>query len=230
MCGRFVLTAQPEVIQQHFNLDAPPTTMQARYNIAPTQPVAVITNQEATALTYHRWGLIPSWAKDSSIGSRMINARAETLQEKPSFKHAFKRRRCLIPATGFYEWTGEGKAKRPMFIHLQDHTVFAFAGLWETWHSPEGEEIRTCTIITTEPNETIKPLHHRMAVILHPADYATWLQPNELESDTLMPLLRPYESDAMTVYEVSKLVNSPANDSPDCIVPVTPPPQQTALF
>lgn len=228
MCGRFVLAADGTAIQQQFNLTETPT-IEARYNIAPTQPVAVITNAEPTALTYHRWGLIPSWAKDPSIGSRMINARAETAHEKPSFRSAFKRRRCLIPASGFYEWTKRDSGKVPMYIHLDDHAPFAFAGLWEVWHSPDGGEIHSCTILTTEPNDLIKPLHNRMAVILDEADYDMWLSPDELPADALKPMLRPYRADAMRAYEVSTLVNKPANDSPQCIVPMTPPEQPSLL-
>lgn len=228
MCGRFVLAADGNAIQQQFNLTETPT-IEARYNIAPTQPVAVITNAEPTALTYHRWGLIPSWAKDPSIGSRMINARAETAHEKPSFRSAFKRRRCLIPASGFYEWTKRDSGKVPMYIHLDDHAPFAFAGLWEVWHSPDGGEIHSCTILTTEPNDLIKPLHNRMAVILDEADYDMWLSPDELPADALKPMLRPYRADAMRAYEVSTLVNKPANDSPQCIVPMTPPEQPSLL-
>ncbi len=230
MCGRYVLTANPQVIQQAFDLDVVPDQMQARYNIAPSQPVAVIANDDPKALTFFRWGLIPSWAKDPSIGNRMINARSETLAEKPSFRAAYKRRRCLIPANGFYEWTKRGKSKVPMFVHLKDQELFAFAGLWESWHDPDGGEIRTCTIITTEPNEVVKPLHHRMAVILHESDYDMWLSPDELGDEALKPLLRPFEADRMDVYEVSTLVNNVANDSAACIEPVDSPPQQPTLL
>ena len=144
------------------------TAYTARYNIAPTQPVAVITNQNSKALDFFTWGLIPSWSKDTSIGSKLINARSETAHEKPSFRAAFKRRRCLIPADGFYEWTKRDNKKIPMYVHLKDRKPFAFAGLWEIWQSKEGDEIRSCTILTTEPNDLIKPLHHRMAVISYP--------------------------------------------------------------
>lgn len=223
MCGRFVLTANPEAIQQAFNLDSTPTPFVPRFNIAPTQPVAVITNEDPNALTYHRWGLIPSWAKDIKIGSSLINARAEGIEEKPSFRAAFKRRRCLIPADGFYEWSQQsGKQKTPMFVHLKNREVFAFAGLWETWRSPEGDEIRTCTIITTEPNALIKPLHHRMAVILDKADYTVWLSDDDVPSPVLKSLLRPYAEEQMAVYEVSRMVNSPSNDGPELIEPMRP--------
>lgn len=230
MCGRFVLATDSIAIQQKFDLKTVPDNIQARYNIAPSQPVSVISNDNPSALSFYRWGLIPSWAKDISIGNKMINARGETLREKPSFRAAYKRRRCLIPANGFYEWAKDGKTKTPMYVHLKDHALFAFAGLWEIWHSPEGDEIRSCTIITTQPNALVAPLHHRMAVILHEEDYDTWLSPDEMPADKLQPLLRPYESDKMAVYEVSTLVNKPANDSPECILPASPPPAQQTLL
>lgn len=224
MCGRFVLTADGIAIQQHFDLTSVPEGLvTARYNIAPTQPVAVITNEDPTTLTAHRWGLVPSWSKDPAMGSRLINARAETIHEKPSFRSAFKRRRCLVPANGFYEWKRDGKAKRPYYIHLKDQALFAFAGLWEVWHSPEGDELRTCTIITTEPNDVVSPLHTRMAVILRPDDYDQWLSPDELPPQALLPLLQPYDADQMDAYEVSTRVNSPANDNPTLIEPLDPP-------
>lgn len=201
--------------------------MQPRYNIAPSQPIAVITNQNPNQLAYVKWGLVPSWSKDPAIGNKMINARSETAAEKPSFRSAFKRRRCLIPADGFFEWTKQDKKKVPMYIHLENNAVFAFAGLWETWQSPDGSELQTCTILTTEPNELIKPLHHRMAVILEPDTYDTWLSPDELPADALMPLMTAYPPETMRVYEVSTQVNSPANDNPSIIEPFDAPRQQT---
>ena len=230
MCGRFVLTADGKAIQQQFNLESVPTNQVPRYNIAPSQPVLAIANDDPDHATFFQWGLIPSWAKDPKIGYKMINARGETAHEKPAFRSAFKRRRCLIPANGFYEWTKRGKSKAPMFVHLTDQSLFAFAGLWETWHSAEGDEIRTCTILTTEPNDLVSPLHNRMAVILHEDDYDTWLSPDELGPEVLMPLIRPYEADRMDVYEVSQLVNSPVNDLPECIVPLSAPPQQQTMM
>lgn len=227
MCGRFALDATPQQIQQEFNLSALPV-VQARYNIAPSQPVALIANDEPGTLTHHRWGLIPPWAKDPIIGNQMINARAETAHEKPSFKNALRRRRCLIPATGFYEWPRKGKP--PVYIHLPDKPLFAFAGLWERWNSPQGDEIRTCTILTTEPNDAIRPFHHRMALILPPEHYALWLSADELTPDQLMPLMTPHVHQyAMAAYEVSTRVNSPANDSPECIQPLQPPGQPSLL-
>ncbi len=220
MCGRFTLTANPTVIQDVFGLMTVPEGLEPRYNVAPTQPVAVITNEDAAALTFHRWGLVPSWAKDITIGNKLINARAETAHEKPSFRSAFKRRRCLIPTSGFYEWKKTGGAKAPHFIHLQDQPAFAFAGLWEVWHSPEGDQLRTCTILTTSANELMAPLHDRMPVILDPSDYALWLSSGELEVEELLPLMRSYDTGRMAHYEVSQMVNRPIMDSPELIEPV----------
>ncbi|MEQ8677619.1 MAG: SOS response-associated peptidase [Aggregatilineales bacterium] len=228
MCGRFVLNADGKAIQQHFDLPETPM-VQARYNIAPTQPVAVISNEDPMNLTHYRWGLIPSWAKDPSIASKMINARSETAFEKPSFKNAFKRRRCLIPSTGFYEWSKKGDSKVPYFVHMKGQELFAFAGLWESWTSKEGDEVRTCTILTSEPNELLRNYHHRMAVILDPSDYDLWLSKDELPTDVLMPLMRPFDETKMGVYEVSKLVNSVANDMPELIEPFSPPQQQLLI-
>ncbi len=229
MCGRFSLTTDLNKLQQSFNLDEVPPVFAPRYNIAPSQPVAVIANDNPKKLTFFKWGLVPSWAKDPRIGSKMINARAETLEEKPSFRTAFKRRRCLIPADGFFEWAKRNGDKVPVYIRMKDHRPFAFAGLWETWFGPEGEEIRTCTIITTTPNEVLRQFHHRMAVILSPQDYETWLSPDELPAEALKPLLQPYQGDDMEAYEVSRLVNSPANDTPECIQPYEPPEQRSLL-
>jgi putative SOS response-associated peptidase YedK len=220
MCGRFVLTANPEAVQQAFDLTSIPAEMTSRYNIAPTQPVAVITNDDPKILTFHRWGLIPSWAKDMKIGNQMINARSESVHEKPAFRSAFKRRRCLIPADGFYEWRKEGSDKIPMFIHLKDRPIFAMAGLWEIWHSGDGDEIRTCTILTTEANSFMETIHNRMPVILHKEDYDFWLSPNEEAVPALQALLKPFDPDAMTAYPVSKMVNRPNNDVPELIKPV----------
>ncbi len=220
MCGRYVLVADPNIIQQSFNLDTI-IEFAPRYNIAPTQYVPVITNERPKALDLYRWGLIPSWAKDESIGNKMINARADGVAEKPSYRSAFKRRRCLVPATGFYEWQkGDGKTKTPMFIHPTDQDVFAFAGLWEVWHSSDGSELRTFTIITTDANDFMRPIHDRMPVILHKADYDLWLEPGEVPAAKLQPLLRGYESSKMTAYEVSRAVNTPMIDEPQLIEPV----------
>ena len=167
-----------------------------------------------------RWGLVPSWAKDPKIGNRMINARSETVTEKPSFRTSFKRRRCLIPADGFYEWKREGKAKKPMLITANPGGLFAFAGLWETWKQPDGSWLLTCAIITTSANEFMKSIHDRMPVILPREAEASWLDPEEQDTAMLSELLLPYDSDRMEGYEVSTLVNSPRNNFPEVIEPV----------
>ncbi len=191
------------------------------YNIAPSQPVAVVANDGKNTLDYYLWGLIPSWAKDPSIGSRMINARSETLSEKPSYRNAFRRRRCLVLADGFYEWKASPakKSKIPMYIQLKDGKPFALAGLWEDWQGPEGSRILSCTIITTQPNSFMKDIHDRMPVILPESAYAAWLDPVEANPALLQPLLQPYPADAMRAYEVSTLVNSPGNELAACILP-----------
>jgi putative SOS response-associated peptidase YedK len=231
MCGRYTLTAEPAAIQQAFDLTTLPSELAPRYNIAPTQPVPIITSDNPHALTIVQWGLVPSWSKDPSVASKLINARAETLDEKPSFKQAFKRRRCLIPADGFFEWRSDNGKKRPQFIYVGEREVFAFAGLWDTWHSPDGSVLQSCTIITTEPNDLIRTLHHRMAVILNQADYRTWLAP-DAEGVALKALLQPYPAERLQLYEVAPLVNNANIDTPDIIIPHTPPapPQQKTLF
>lgn len=228
MCGRFTLTTSPDELQAAFDwLKMPPEMSDPdvggpRYNIAPTQPVAVVPNDGFNRLDYFTWGLIPSWAKDPGIGSRMINARAETLAEKPSFRNAFKRRRCLILADGFYEWQviPGHKSKQPMYITLEDHRPFAFGGLWEIWKSPDGSEIYSCTIITTEPNPLMATIHNRMPLILPPETYTQWLNPNEQRPEALQSLLQPYPASQMAAYPVSSLVNSPANDTPELVEPL----------
>lgn len=219
MCGRYTLTANSTALQAAFPGVAIPENMTARYNIAPTQPVAVIANDGQQRLDFFQWGLIPPWAKEPTIGQKMINARAETLAEKRSFKAAYRRRRCFVIADGFYEWTGK-RPKTPMYIRLKSGQPFALAGLWETWTAPTGEVIPTCTIITTTPNELVAPLHHRMAVILPPAAYPQWLDPAEQSPATLDGWLKPYPASEMEAYQVSTLVNHPKQDSPDCITPV----------
>ncbi len=218
MCGRFTLTLDDDGLRAAFPGFEPPKMAAPRYNVAPTQPVLAVPNNHPGKMEFMLWGLIPGWAKDMAIGSKMINARAETLAEKPSFKHAFKRRRCLILADGFYEWqTVPGaKAKQPMFIHLADRKPFAFAGLWETWH-PGDENILSCTIITTEPNELMSTIHTRMPVILPPSAWEEWLDPDEQQPEALAHLLTAYPASQMAAYPVSTLVNSPAYDSPECI-------------
>jgi len=222
LCGRFTLTASPEQLQQAIpGLNVPTAKMAARYNIAPSQPVAVVPNDGQMKLDYFVWGLIPSWAKDPSIGNRMINARGETLAEKPSFRTAFRRRRCLILADGFFEWKQNpgSKTKTPMYIHLKSGQPFAFAGLWENWNAPDGSSVLSCTIITTTPNTLMEPIHNRMPVILPPTSYTQWLEPGEQDPTSLQALIQPYPAEAMSAYPVSTLVNRPENDVAAVIQP-----------
>ena len=221
MCGRFTLTADPSQLRDTFPELAVPDELTPRFNIAPSQPVAVIPNDGKNRLDFFVWGLIPSWAKDPKIGNRMINARAETIAEKPSFRAAFRRRRCLIPADGFYEWkkVAGQKAKVPMYIRMKSGKPFALAGLWESWHSPDGSNILSCTIITTQPNDLVKDIHNRMPVILPQESHALWLDPGEGVPSQLQELLKPYPASEMAVHPVSTLVNNPANDLAACIDP-----------
>lgn len=222
MCGRFTLRATPEQIATLFDLETVPP-VQPRYNIAPTQPVLIVRENPHTGVreaTYVNWGLVPFWADDPKIGSRMINARAETAHEKPAFRAAFRYRRCLIPADGFYEWQKQPRGgKKPYLIGLADQGLFAFAGLWEHWER-DGSVIESCTILTTGPNELVAPLHNRMPVILHPQDYAEWLDHTLQKPDPLRHLLRPFPADRMIAAPVSTHVNSPANEDARCVEPI----------
>jgi putative SOS response-associated peptidase YedK len=222
MCGRFTLTAPADAVAVQFELPEVPA-LEPRYNIAPTQPVAAVRlaretgNREFALL---RWGLVPFWAKDPKIGSRMINARSETVGTKPAFRAAFRRQRCLVLGDGFYEWQKAQGGKQPHYIRLKDGSPFAFAGLWERWQGAEQGTIESCTLLTTEPNDLIRPLHNRMPVILHPQAYDLWLDSEVNDPQALQALLRPFPSEAMLAYPVSRWVNSPANDGPRCIEPV----------
>jgi putative SOS response-associated peptidase YedK len=222
MCGRFSLTAPGESVAELFDLAETPV-LAPRYNIAPTQPVAAVrvnrdTKQREMAHFY--WGLIPRWAKDPTIGSRMINARSETAAEKPSFKAALKYRRCLVPADGFYEWQKQNSGKRPVRIQLADGGLFAIAGLWEHWQSPDGSEIESCTLLTTEPNELLQAVHNRMPVILPPEAWELWLDPAAQHPGEVEHLLRPFPAEAMAYYPISSRVNNPINDDPRIIEPL----------
>ena len=222
MCGRFTLSAPAEVVAELFELVEEPA-LTPRYNIAPTQPAPVVLwNRELKQRQFDllHWGLIPVWADDPSIGSRMINARAETVGMKPAFRSAFRHRRCLIVADGFYEWQKLQRGKQPFYIRMENGGPFALAGLWECWEGADGTAIDSCTILTTEPNEVLRPLHNRMPVILYPQDYGRWLDAEIREADSLKPLLCPYSGEEITVYPVSTRVNDPANDSPACIEPL----------
>ena len=222
MCGRFTQTASPEVIAEQFQLKEPPI-FKTRYNIAPSQSIAAVRitpETQTRAYVMLRWGLIPSWAKDPKIGAQCINAKAETVAEKPAFRAAFKKRRCLVLADGFYEWQMQGTRKQPMWISLKTKTPFAFAGLWEHWEPPEGEPLETCTIITTEANTFMQPIHARMPVILPPSSYDHWLDPGFSDVSVLNTFLRPCPSEDLIAYPVSTLVNSPRNDMRQCLEPL----------
>lgn len=226
MCGRYTLKTDGNNLATLFELYDEPE-MEPRYNIAPTQQVPVVLKDpaeggdaDARNLEMMHWGLIPSWSKDPSIGSRMINARAETVAEKPSYRSAFKRRRCLIPADGFYEWAKTNDGKQPYYLHLKDGSPFGFAGLWETWSMDGGEEVRSCTIITTEPNEVAAEVHNRMPVIISPELYDAWLEPGNDDQEELLSMLAPYPAESMEAYPVSRSINRPANDYPEVLEPV----------
>ena len=218
MCGRYTLASPTERLAEEFGVDASSIELAPNYNVAPTQKVAAVLEEGGQRrLEVLRWGLIPPWADDPGIGSRMINARSETAPGKPSFRRAFRERRCLIPADGFYEWQRTNGAKQPYYIHMEDGRPFAFAGLWESWSKGEGE-IRTCTILTTGANALVGEVHDRMPVILAHDAYDVWLDPAS-ERDELTGLLAPYPEDEMETYPVSRFVNSPSNNDPRCIEP-----------
>jgi putative SOS response-associated peptidase YedK len=218
MCGRYNLRATPDQIREAFQLFREPDWPVPRYNIAPTQTVLGIrfdenaTPREPVLL---KWGLIPSWAKDTKIGNSLINARADTVATKPSFRSAFRRRRCLLPASGFYEWQKRDDGKQPYQIGLKSGQPFAMAGLWEHWEGPDGP-VESSSIITTDANELMEPLHNRMPVILRPDDYDAWLDPAS-DPKTLQELLQPYPDDDLTAFPVSRAVNNPRNDRPECV-------------
>jgi len=220
MCGRFTLHFPVELLAEIFGLQNLPGLV-PRYNIAPTQVTAVVRSSENTRrLDLLRWGFMPSWAKDISIGSRMINARSESLPDKPAFRKAVRFRRCIVPASGFYEWKPDGSRKVPYYIRLSDGTPMGLAGIWEAWKTPEGFFLETFTILTTSANPLITPIHDRMPVILHPDAYDLWLDKGVSNPEQLQLLYPPYPADLMTLYPVSTLVNSPQNDNPACIEPV----------
>lgn len=215
MCGRFTLTQDIQTVARTImnprTIAIPPTLQVVpRYNIAPTQDIVTVINNGSLHVDMLRWGLIPSWSKEEKVGFRMINTRAETLAEKPSFKQLLRCKRCLVVSDGFYEWRQESdpKSKTPMYITLKSQQSFTFAGLWDSWHSPDGRQIRTCTIITTEPNELLATVHNRMPVILTPEARAIWLDSTLYGERALLPLLVPYKSDEMTTRSVSRLVNN----------------------
>ena len=219
MCGRFSLVSEIGELQGRFEFDGDDLPHAPRYNIAPSQTLLAVLNGGERRAAHLRWGLIPSWAKSASVGNRLINARAETVAERPSFRTALTRRRCLVLADGFYEWQRAGNARRPMRITLKSGEPFAFAGLWDSWRDPEGEIVRSCTIITTAANELLHPVHERMPVILPRELESFWLDDDVRDTGALSNILAPYPVEAMEVYEVSSLVNRPSNDGPEVVVP-----------
>ena len=220
MCGRFTLTSNLDDLQGRFQFEAVDVDYKPSYNIAPTQEVLAVTNDGHRQARLMRWGLVPFWAKDLKVGSRMINAVGETVAAKPAFRSLVKKRRCLILADGFFEWRKKGEEKIPTYIFLKSKEAFALAGLWDTWKSPEGQTIQSCTIITTTPNGFIAPIHNRMPVVLSAEAEALWLDPLTEDAAVVTPLLIPCPAEAMDSYIVSQLVNSARNNVPDCISPV----------
>ena len=222
MCGRYTLSVTPEMLRTLVNVDAS-LNLQPRFNIAPTQMAPVVRpSDDGRRMDMLRWGLIPSWSKDKNIASKLINARGETVAQKPSFRDAYKKRRCLVPVDGFYEWRKEGEAKQPYRIGFRSGTPFVFAGLWESWTVPDGQEdagdvIETYTIVTTEANPKIAPIHHRMPVIVDPSDYDLWLTG---APDDAANVIRTFPPDEMAFYRVSTRVNNVRNDDESCIEPL----------
>ena len=219
MCGRYTIALDLNQALAEMNLDLPEFDFEPRFNIAPSQRLPVILDEAPQKAQLLKWGLVPFWAKDPKIGYKMINALGETVHEKPSFRNAFKRRRCLILADGFYEWQKRPDGKQPHHIHLKNRELMTFAGLWESWRDAEEREMRTFTIITTTPNVLMEPLHNRMPTIIAPEDRSVWLAP-ESNAETLRSLIQPYAADQMEALPVSTQVNNVRNDAPELIDPI----------
>lgn len=235
MCGRYRLTKRKQVVEEHFDVVSGENEGDwiPRYNVAPTQPVAVVRQhpkEPVRDLSMMRWGLIPSWAKDASGSARMINARSETATTQPAFRDAMKFRRCLIPADGFYEWKKAGKIRQPYCFEIKEGKLFAFAGLWERWKSPEGQWVRSCSILTTGPNSVTAPVHDRMPVILHPSDYEFWLDPGMNDAAAANELLKPFDAQLMRAYPVSSRINDANNDDEESARAIEAGEGQTSLF
>jgi len=217
MCGRFAQRSDPKRLAKEFKVAEVPQ-VEARYNIAPTQEILAVRElADGREMAFFKWGLVPSWAKDTSMGARLINARSETVGEKPAFREAFKQRRCIIPADGFYEWQRTEGRKQPFFFLMRDERPFGFAGLWERWEGEGGQAIDSCTILTTEANEVLRPVHDRMPVILHPDEYEAWLDTDVRKLDLIKEMLRPYPAEEMTSYQVSTAINSPRSQGAELI-------------
>ncbi len=220
MCGRYSFAPDLKIVNEHYGITIKDGEVEPNYNCAPTQLLPVVTGLNPSIISLFRWGLIPFWAKDKVIGNKLINARSETIHEKASFKNAFLRRRCLIPADAFYEWKKSPAEKRkiPYRISLSGQAVFSMAGIWETWRSPENEILNTFSILTTSPNELMERIHNRMPVILKKSAEQIWLQSTDVNE--LQKLLKPYPAESMNAYRISELVNSPRNNSPKIIEPI----------
>jgi putative SOS response-associated peptidase YedK len=221
MCGRFSLTTPAAQIAELFQV-TDVSAVAPRYNIPPSGQVLAVRRLPERAgpeLVPLRWGFIPAWAKDPAIGNRLVNARSETAAEKPSFREAFRRRRCLIPADGFYEWKKTGGRKEPYYVRLRDGGLFSFAGLWERWRGDDGDAVETCTILTTDANGIVRPIHDRMPVIMDSADYGRWLDPRVQDPEAVKALLRTYPAERMLAYPVSRAVNDPGRDDRKCTEP-----------
>jgi putative SOS response-associated peptidase YedK len=216
MCGRFTIRNRPDAVARAAGVGDGTFDFAPRFNVAPGEPILVFRTGEAAR---PRWGLVPSWAKDPAIGNRMINARGETIAEKPSFRAAFRQRRCAIPADGFYEWTKRGPTRQPYFVRLAGDAPFAFAGLWERWRGPGGEALETCTIVTTSANALLAPLHDRMPVMLEPDRVPVWLAPG-FDGPLLASLIAPFPPERMEAYPVATRVNRPAVDEPSLVAPL----------
>ena len=233
MCGRYRLSRRKQLVEEYFDCVSDEPDWAPRYNIAPTQPVPVIRQnpkEPIRKLSLMRWGLIPSWAKDSSVAARMINARSETAAAKPAFRDPLASRRCLVPADGFYEWRRSGKAKQPYCFEVNAGELFAFAGVWDRWKDPNGQWVKSCSILTTTPNAVTSAVHDRMPVILDRADYDLWLDPGMTNVEAVSAMLKPHDARTMRCYPVSTRVNHVANDDAECSTPVDPAQLQGQLF
>lgn len=233
MCGRYRLSHRKQLVEEYFDSVSGEEEWSPRYNVAPIQPVPIVRQnptQPIRELSLVRWGLIPSWAKDTSVAAQMINARSETAATKPAFRDALQFRRCLILADGFYEWRRTGKVKQPYCFEVAEGKLFAFAGIWERWKAPSGTMVETCSILTTTPNAVTSAVHDRMPVILHPDNYDLWLDPRMRSVAAVCELLKPYDARMMRCYPVSTRINHVANDDPECSAPVKLAQIQAGLF
>jgi putative SOS response-associated peptidase YedK len=233
MCGRYRLSRRKQIVEEHFSSVSGEQDWKPRYNIAPTQPIPIVRQnpkKPVREMSLLRWGLIPSWAKESSGAAKMINARSETAGTKPAFRDALKSRRCLIPADGFYEWQKTGNAKQPYCFEVADGELFAFAGIWDRWNDPDSNIVETCSILTTSPNAVTSAVHDRMPVILDPDSYDLWLDPGMKDVSTATELLKPYDAQLMRCYPIGTRINRVANDDEECSARVELTQAQARLF